>query len=103
MITVLAFYLFATLSEAAPFLRDAELARRARDNPVVVPSAERGHRKLYVQSVLPVDARWRWGAASSTTRQATRMAHARRRANSSATPNRAALLPAALPNALPRN
>ena len=34
---------------------DEELARRARDNPVVAPTAERGYRKLYLQSVLQAD------------------------------------------------
>jgi len=34
---------------------DIELARRARDNPVVEPSAERGYRKLFLQSVLQAD------------------------------------------------
>ena len=36
-------------------LSDAELAQRMRDNPVVAPSAERGYRKLYLQSVLQAD------------------------------------------------
>jgi dihydroxy-acid dehydratase len=34
---------------------DEELARRAMENPVAVPSAERGYRKLYLQSVLQAD------------------------------------------------
>ncbi|MEN9628439.1 MAG: hypothetical protein RJA10_1666 [Pseudomonadota bacterium] len=34
---------------------DEELARRATENPVVAPSAERGYRKLYLQSVLQAD------------------------------------------------
>ncbi|MGZ5130310.1 MAG: IlvD/Edd family dehydratase [Caldimonas sp.] len=41
--------------EIALLVSDAELARRARDNPVVEPSAERGYRKLFLQSVTQAD------------------------------------------------
>jgi dihydroxyacid dehydratase/phosphogluconate dehydratase len=34
---------------------DDELARRARENPVVPPSAERGYRKLFLSSVTQAD------------------------------------------------
>jgi dihydroxy-acid dehydratase len=34
---------------------DAELAQRARDQPVVEPSAERGYRKLFLQTVTQAD------------------------------------------------
>ncbi|MEO7151414.1 MAG: dihydroxy-acid dehydratase, partial [Burkholderiaceae bacterium] len=34
---------------------DAELAQRARDNPVVEPTAERGYRKLFLQTVTQAD------------------------------------------------
>ena len=34
---------------------DDELARRARENPVVEPSAERGYRKLFLQTVTQAD------------------------------------------------
>jgi dihydroxy-acid dehydratase len=34
---------------------DAELAQRARDNPVVEPSADRGYRKLFLQTVTQAD------------------------------------------------
>jgi dihydroxy-acid dehydratase len=41
--------------EIALLVADEELARRARDNPVVEPQAERGYRKLYLQTVLQAD------------------------------------------------
>lgn len=34
---------------------DAELAQRTRDNPIIEPRAERGYRKLYLQSVTQAD------------------------------------------------
>jgi len=34
---------------------DAELARRAQQQPVLPPSAERGYRKLFLQSVTQAD------------------------------------------------
>ena len=34
---------------------DEELARRAREQPVVAPSAERGYRRLFLQTVLQAD------------------------------------------------
>ena len=34
---------------------DEELARRAREQPVVEPSAARGYRKLFLQSVTQAD------------------------------------------------
>ena len=36
-------------------ISDDELAQRMREHPVVEPSAERGYRKLYLQSVLQAD------------------------------------------------
>ncbi len=41
--------------EITVLLSDAELAARARDNPVVEPTAERGYRKLFLQTVLQAD------------------------------------------------
>ena len=41
--------------EIALLVADAELAQRARDNPVVAPSAERGYRKLFLQTVTQAD------------------------------------------------
>jgi len=41
--------------EISLLVSDEELARRARDNPVVAPSAERGYRKLFLQSVTQAD------------------------------------------------
>ena len=41
--------------EIALLVSDAELARRAEEKPVVVPTAERGYRKLFLQSVLQAD------------------------------------------------
>jgi len=41
--------------EIALLVGDAELARRARDNPVVEPVAARGYRKLFLRSVLQAD------------------------------------------------
>ena len=34
---------------------DDELARRRAANPIAPPSAERGYRKLFLESVLPAD------------------------------------------------
>jgi dihydroxy-acid dehydratase len=34
---------------------DAELARRAQEHPVVVPRAERGYRKLFLETVTQAD------------------------------------------------
>jgi dihydroxy-acid dehydratase len=34
---------------------DEELARRFAESPVVPPTAERGYRKLFLQSVLQAD------------------------------------------------
>ncbi len=41
--------------EIALLVTDAELARRSRESPVVEPTAERGYRKLFLQSVLQAD------------------------------------------------
>ena len=41
--------------EIALLVSDAELARRSTEKPVVEPSAERGYRKLFLQSVLQAD------------------------------------------------
>jgi dihydroxy-acid dehydratase len=41
--------------EIALLVADAELARRARENPVVEPQAERGYKKLYLQTVMQAD------------------------------------------------
>ena len=41
--------------EIALLVSDAELAQRARDNPVVPPSAARGYRKLFLQCVTQAD------------------------------------------------
>jgi dihydroxy-acid dehydratase len=41
--------------ELSLLVPDAELAQRASDHPVVVPTADRGYRKLFLQSVLPAD------------------------------------------------
>jgi len=41
--------------EIAVLVSDGELARRAKESPVVAPSAERGYRKLFLQSVLQAD------------------------------------------------
>jgi dihydroxy-acid dehydratase len=41
--------------EIALLVTDAELARRARDNPVVAPTAERGYRKLFLATVTQAD------------------------------------------------
>jgi dihydroxy-acid dehydratase len=41
--------------EIALLVSDAELAHRARDNPVVEPTAERGYRKLFLQTVTQAD------------------------------------------------
>jgi dihydroxy-acid dehydratase len=41
--------------EISLLVSDAELAQRMRDQPVVEPTAERGYRKLFLQSVLQAD------------------------------------------------
>jgi dihydroxy-acid dehydratase len=41
--------------EIALQISDAELAQRALDNPVAPPSAERGYRKLFLQTVTQAD------------------------------------------------
>jgi dihydroxy-acid dehydratase len=41
--------------EIALLVSDEELAERARLNPVTEPTAERGYRKLYLQSVTQAD------------------------------------------------
>jgi len=41
--------------EIALLVSDAELARRAAEQPVVEPTAERGYRKLFLQTVLQAD------------------------------------------------
>ena len=41
--------------EIALLVGDEVLAQRARDNPVVAPSAARGYRKLFLQSVTQAD------------------------------------------------
>ena len=41
--------------ELAWLVSEAELARRTRDNPVMEPSAERGYRKLFLQTVTQAD------------------------------------------------
>ena len=41
--------------EIALLVADAELAKRARENPVVEPSADRGYRKLFLQTVTQAD------------------------------------------------
>ena len=41
--------------ELSLLVSDAELARRARDNPVVEPTADRGYRKLFLQTVTQAD------------------------------------------------
>jgi len=41
--------------ELALLVADAELARRAAANPVKVPSAERGYRKLFLETVMQAD------------------------------------------------
>ena len=41
--------------EISLLVSDAELAQRARDQPVLEPSADRGHRKLFLQTVTQAD------------------------------------------------
>jgi len=41
--------------EISLLVSDDELARRAKESPVVEPSAERGYRKLFLQSVTQAD------------------------------------------------
>jgi dihydroxy-acid dehydratase len=41
--------------EIALLVPDAELAQRARDHPVVEPKADRGYRKLFLQTVTQAD------------------------------------------------
>jgi len=47
--------LSVTKREIALLVGDAELAQRARDNPIVEPVAARGYRKLFLRSVLQAD------------------------------------------------
>jgi dihydroxy-acid dehydratase len=41
--------------EISLLVSDEELARRAKEQPVVVPTAERGYRKLFVTTVTQAD------------------------------------------------
>ena len=41
--------------EISLLVPDAELARRAKENPVTRPAAPRGYRKLFLQSVTQAD------------------------------------------------
>jgi dihydroxy-acid dehydratase len=41
--------------EIALLVSDEDLAQRARDNPIVEPSAARGYKKLFLQTVLQAD------------------------------------------------
>jgi dihydroxy-acid dehydratase len=41
--------------EISLLVSDAELAQRARDNPVIEPTADRGYRKLFLQTVTQAD------------------------------------------------
>jgi dihydroxy-acid dehydratase len=41
--------------EISLLVSDDELARRAKESPVVEPTAERGYRKLFLQSVMQAD------------------------------------------------
>jgi dihydroxy-acid dehydratase len=41
--------------EISLLVTDEELAKRARENPVTPPTAERGYRKLFLQSVTQAD------------------------------------------------
>ncbi|MDQ2926787.1 MAG: dihydroxy-acid dehydratase, partial [Pseudomonadota bacterium] len=41
--------------EIALLVSESELARRSRANPIVEPTAERGYRKLFLQTVLQAD------------------------------------------------
>jgi dihydroxy-acid dehydratase len=41
--------------EISLLIPDEELAKRTRDNPVVEPTAERGYRKLFLQTVMQAD------------------------------------------------
>ncbi|WP_048440525.1 IlvD/Edd family dehydratase [Caenimonas sp. SL110] len=41
--------------EISLLVSDEELAQRAKDNPVVVPSAQRGYRKLFLSTVMQAD------------------------------------------------
>jgi dihydroxy-acid dehydratase len=41
--------------EITLLISDAELAQRAIDNPVVAPTAPRGYRKLFLQTVTQAD------------------------------------------------
>jgi dihydroxy-acid dehydratase len=41
--------------EIALLVSDAELAQRALDQPVAEPTAERGYRKLFLQTVTQAD------------------------------------------------
>ena len=47
--------LSAARRELALMVGDDELARRRAANPIAPPSAERGYRKLFLESVLPAD------------------------------------------------
>jgi dihydroxy-acid dehydratase len=41
--------------EISLLVADAELARRAKESPVTVPTAERGYRKLFLENVTQAD------------------------------------------------
>jgi len=41
--------------EISLLVPDAELAQRARDHPVIEPTADRGYRKLFLQTVTQAD------------------------------------------------
>ena len=41
--------------EISLLVSDAELARRAKEQPVAVPRAERGYRKLFLETVTQAD------------------------------------------------
>jgi dihydroxy-acid dehydratase len=41
--------------EIALLVSDDELARRAEESPVLEPTAERGYRKLFLQTVMQAD------------------------------------------------
>ena len=67
--------------EIALLVSDAELAQRALEQPVVAPTAERGYRKLFLQSVTQADrgvdfdflqtAHNEWASAPITVSQVT--------------------------------
>jgi dihydroxy-acid dehydratase len=41
--------------EIALLVSDEDMAQRARDNPIVEPTAARGYKKLFLQTVLQAD------------------------------------------------